>query len=162
MYRIYGLALGLLVNSACRATTRQPNGGSRLLVPMSGESASADLLSAAAAQRDAKWVPPREAARAAKLMQRGLTAYAHGDYAAAEETLKQALVLYPFLPRATLVLGKIYLMCGTARADPALLAAARRMFQMAHALDPELNETEALLQLLLDPPAGALDGPERL
>ena len=156
MYRNCGLALGLLLNGACRATTTYPSGGSRLLVPMSVANAPADLLSAAAAQRDAKWVPPREAARAAKLMQRGLTAYAHGDYAAAEETLKQALILYPFLPRATLVLGKIYLMCGTARADPALLAAARRMFQMAHALDPEMDETEALLQLFVEPPVNAL------
>jgi hypothetical protein len=56
------------------------------------------------------------------------------------------------LPEATLVLGKILLIRGAAARDPALLASARLMFEMARALDPSLREPVVLLELFAPAP----------
>jgi tetratricopeptide (TPR) repeat protein len=77
--------------------------------------------------------------------------YRRGRYDAAEAALKEALALYPFLPRVSLLLGKIYLIRGSSARDEALLASARLMFEMAAAQDQELREAVLLLQLFREP-----------
>ncbi len=109
--------------------------------PSPPEALAADLI------EGSKLVSPREVALARTLLKSALTAHARGDYGPAEELFKQALAIYPFLPQANLALGKIYLIRGSAQDDPTLLEAARRMFEMALALDPSLSESEQLLQL---------------
>lgn len=95
---------------------------------------------------------PKVVARAKRAYERGLADYKRGDYDDAEALLKQAITLYPFLPQANLALGKIFLIEGSAKRDMALINSARLMFEMAHALDPELREPELLLQLFQSPP----------
>ena len=74
-----------------------------------------------------------------------------GKYAAAEKLLTRALTLYPFNADVNLLLGKIYLLKGYANRDPAMLSTARLMFEMAGALEPELQEPRLLLKLFKRP-----------
>lgn len=97
-------------------------------------------------------VSPADIEAAKKLLDKGLLAYQKGDYDAAEAALAQSMALYPFLAEAHLTLGKIYLMRGSANRDPTMIDHARLMFQMAHAVDPNLRETDLLLQLFLTEP----------
>ena len=92
---------------------------------------------------------PLEIARAKKLLQRGTTHYRKGDYDRAEEQIKEAMTLYPFFAEANLLLGKIYLIRGSALHDNSMINNARLMFEMARKLDPSLRETEMLLELFL-------------
>lgn len=96
--------------------------------------------------------PPRELQRARRLVERGLQAYGRGEYTLAEKWLKEAIVLYPFLPAANLALGKVFLIRGSAERDLALINSARLMFEMARAVDPNQTEPEILLQLFQPPP----------
>ena len=97
-------------------------------------------------------VTPQEIEQAKKLLDHGLLAYQKGDYDAAEVALAQSMALYPFLAEAHLTLGKIYLMRGSANRDQMMIDHAQLMFQMAHAVDPNLRETDLLLQLFLTEP----------
>ena len=97
-------------------------------------------------------VTPQDIEQAKKLLDRGLLAYQKGDYDSAEAALAQSMALYPFLAEAHLTLGKIYLMRGSANRDQTMIDHARLMFQMAHAVDPNLRETDLLLQLFLAEP----------
>ena len=90
---------------------------------------------------------PREVAKAQKLVQTGLRLYRRGHYGRAQAKLKEALVIYPFLPKANLALGKILLIRGSAKRDRALMNSAKLMFEMAAALDPEAREARTLLEL---------------
>ena len=80
-------------------------------------------------------------------MQKADKAYADGDYDEAEAYLKKSISLYPFIPKVNLLLGKIFLIRGSASRDYTLINNARLMFEMARALDPELAETYTLLEL---------------
>ncbi len=97
-------------------------------------------------------VTPQDIEQAKRLLDRGLLAYQKGDYDAAEGALAQSMALYPFLAEAHLTLGKIYLMRGSANRDQTMIDHAQLMFQMAHAVDPNLRETDLLLQLFLTEP----------
>ncbi len=97
-------------------------------------------------------VTPQDIEQAKKLLDRGLLAYQKGDYDTAEAALAQSMALYPFLAEAHLTLGKIYLMRGSANRDQTMIDHAHLMFQMAHAVDPNLRETDLLLQLFLAEP----------
>lgn len=101
----------------------------------------------AEARKKAPAANPADVARAKRLLEKGLLAYRKGDYDRAEEALKQAMTIYPFLAEANLALGKIFLIRGSATLDRALINNARLMFEMAHALDPSLHETDVLLEL---------------
>jgi tetratricopeptide (TPR) repeat protein len=90
---------------------------------------------------------PKDEQRARRLVQRGRLLYAKGEYDKAEEALKEAVTLYPFIAEANLALGKIFLIRGSAGRDRAMVNSARLMFDRAHALDPELREAAVLLQL---------------
>jgi hypothetical protein len=90
---------------------------------------------------------PKIVAKAKKLLQRGVTHYSRGEYDKAEEALREAVLLYPFLPEANLVLGKVFLVRGSASRDRTMVSSARLMFEMAYALDPELREAAVLLEL---------------
>ncbi len=85
-------------------------------------------------------------------MREGLHAYRNGDYDQAEGLLKEAVTLYPFMPEASLALGKILLLRGSATRDRALINNARLMFEMARALKPDLREVKELLELFQPPP----------
>jgi tetratricopeptide (TPR) repeat protein len=73
--------------------------------------------------------------------------YRKVDYFEAEGLLKESITIYPFLAPANLMLGKIYLIRGSAIRDPVLLENARMMFEMAKALEPNGKESDLLLEL---------------
>lgn len=81
------------------------------------------------------------------LVEEAQDAYGEGDYTGAEGLLKKAIAIYPFLTEANLLLGKIFLIRGSAKRDYELINNARLMFEMARALDPGLSDTSALLDL---------------
>ena len=62
--------------------------------------------------------------------------------------LKKSISLYPFIPMANILLGKIFLIRGSATRDYTLINNARLMFEMARALEPDSAESETLLELL--------------
>jgi len=74
-----------------------------------------------------------------------------GQYKEAELLLKRAIANSPFIARAHLLLGKIFLIEGAGAHDKDKLQSARLMFEMAHSLDPDLHEAEILLQLFSEP-----------
>ncbi|MBI3179775.1 MAG: hypothetical protein HYZ27_08945 [Deltaproteobacteria bacterium] len=86
-------------------------------------------------------------ARARELVAQGDLCYRKGDYGCAESALKQAITAYPFVAEANVLLGKIFLIRGSASRDRTLLESARLMFEMARAIDPELREAQVLLDL---------------
>lgn len=90
---------------------------------------------------------PQDVAQAAAALRRGLVAYHRGDYAQAEQALKEAMTLHPFLAPAHLTLGKIYLLRGIAADDHRRLQKGRRMVEMAIRLDPKNSEAQAFLAL---------------
>ena len=94
-------------------------------------------------------VEPSDADRinALTLVKSANKAYAAGDYVEAESLLKNAISLYPFVPMANLLLGKIFLIKGSASRDYTLINNARLMFEMARALDPKMAETSTLMEL---------------
>ena len=89
----------------------------------------------------------RERIDALRLVEKADKAYAEGNYGDAEAFLKKSLSLYPFIPKANLLLGKIFLIRGSASRDYTLINNARLMFEMARALDPEMAEIHSLLEL---------------
>lgn len=95
---------------------------------------------------------PADVARARALVKRGELLYRNGEYDQAEAVLKESVTIYPFLAQANLLLGKIFLIRGSAGRDVSLIHSARLMFEMAHALDASLREAELLLDLFLAPP----------
>ena len=90
---------------------------------------------------------PSEIEEARVLILQAHTVYLQGDYDGAEVKLKRAVTLYPFVADGYLLLGKIFLIRGSATRDYSLLNNARLMFEMARAMDPSLIETEQLLTL---------------
>jgi tetratricopeptide (TPR) repeat protein len=104
------------------------------------------------APKEAAPLDPKSEARAKRLIQKGRVLYAKGEYEKAEEVLKEAVTLYPFLAEANLALGKIFLIRGSALRDRAMINSARLMFEMARALDPGMREPAVLLELFLAAP----------
>lgn len=96
---------------------------------------------------------PEEIARARALVDRGVKLYREGQYAQAEDVLKQGITLYPFMADANLVLAKILLIRASASKDMTLYTNARLMLEMARALDPSSREIEQLLELVRQPTA---------
>ncbi|MEZ4272755.1 MAG: hypothetical protein R3C68_15385 [Myxococcota bacterium] len=95
---------------------------------------------------------PEDIERARLLMQRGINHYQKGEYKRAEDFLKESMGYYPFSAQANVVLGKVLLIRGSAERDAACINSARLMFEMAHALDPNLREPTMLLELFQSPP----------
>ena len=83
-----------------------------------------------------------------ELTANGRTAYLDGNYDSAERSLKDALLVYPFLPEARLLLAKVLLVRGAASRDLATLKLAKLMLEMALAMQPDLLEATQLLELL--------------
>ena len=98
-------------------------------------------------------VDPKVITRAQELVAAAAKLYHSGAYDQAERSLKEAITLYPFLADANLLLGKIFLLKGSATRDVSLVQSARLMFEMAHAIDPTLREAEVLLGLFALEPA---------
>jgi len=96
---------------------------------------------------------PEEIARARGLVDKGVKLYREGQYAQAEDVLKQGITLYPFMADANLVLAKILLIRASASRDMTLYNNARLMLEMARALDPGSREVEQLLELVRQPTA---------
>lgn len=90
---------------------------------------------------------PQLAVKALKKIKRAQKLYAIGEYDRAEALLKESITLFPFLAQAQLILGKIFLIKGSAARDMALLNSARLMFEMAGAIDPGQAEIQTLLEL---------------
>lgn len=90
---------------------------------------------------------PADKAEARRLAVIADEEYRQGAYEKAEQHLKQAMILYPFIADAALTLGKVLLIRGSATQDHAMLNNARLMFEMARSLDPRLREVDLLLQL---------------
>ena len=95
---------------------------------------------------------PKVAACMKRLIDRGIRLYGRGEYDKAEVILKDAVMQYPFVPEANLILGKIFLIRGSATRDVAMINSARLMFEMARALDPDMREPAVLLDLFLATP----------
>jgi tetratricopeptide (TPR) repeat protein len=85
--------------------------------------------------------------RATSLYRTAETHYEAGRYAQAEHLLKRAIVLHPFGAAIKILLGKVFLIQGSAKKNMTLLNSAKLMFQMANALAPELQEAKTLLEL---------------
>ncbi len=90
---------------------------------------------------------PEDMRQAKILLTQSKDYYRKGAYFEAEGLLKEAITIYPFLASANLMLGKIYLIRGSAIRDPVLLENARMMFEMAKALEPTAKESDLLLEL---------------
>jgi tetratricopeptide (TPR) repeat protein len=90
---------------------------------------------------------PADVARARALVKRGELLYRNGEYEQAEVVLKESISTYPFLAQANLLLGKIFLIRGSAAREVSLIHSARLMFEMAHAIDSSLREAHILLDL---------------
>ena len=90
---------------------------------------------------------PEDIRQAKILLTQSQDYYRKGDYFEAEGLLKESITIYPFLASANLMLGKIYLIRGSAVRDPILLENARMMFEMAKALEPTAKESDMLLEL---------------
>ena len=88
-----------------------------------------------------------ELKEAMKLTADGKRSYLEGRYDSAERVLKDALLLYPFLPEARLLLAKVLLVRGAAGRDLATLKLAKLMLEMALAMQPDLEEATQLLEL---------------
>lgn len=84
---------------------------------------------------------------ALKFTSKGKRSYLEGRYDDAERFLKDALLLYPFLPEARLLLAKVLLVRGAAGRDLATLKLAKLMLEMALAMQPDLQEATQLLEL---------------
>ena len=84
---------------------------------------------------------------ALKLTSEGRRSYLEGRYDNAERVLKDALLFYPFLPEARLLLAKVLLVRGAAGRDLATLKLAKLMLEMALAMQPDLEEATQLLEL---------------
>ena len=91
-------------------------------------------------------------AKARKRLAEGRAFYQRGRYKLAEQRLKEVITLYPFLPDANVLLGKIFLVLGASGKDPAMIESARLMFEMALALDPNRREARLLLELFQEIP----------
>jgi len=92
-------------------------------------------------------------ARARTLVDEATKHYRAGSYDKAESALKEAIALYPFLADANLLLGKVFLLKGSALRDVGMVSSARLMFEMAHNIDPTLREAELLLDLFTHEPS---------
>lgn len=90
---------------------------------------------------------PKDTAQARALWAQGQADYHRGNYTAAEQAFKEALILQPFLAPAHLALGKIYLLRGVAADDVKRLSKGRRLVEMALKLDPHLADAAVLLAL---------------
>ena len=90
---------------------------------------------------------PKLAIEAEKKIKRAKALYTTGQYDEAEDLLKKSITTFPFLADAQLLLGKIFLIKGSATRDVALLNSARLMFEMAAAIDPGRAEVQTLLEL---------------
>lgn len=84
---------------------------------------------------------------ALKLLTKGKAEYLNGQYELAENHLKEALLVYPFLPEARLLLAKVLLVKGAASRELATLKMAKLMLEMALAMQPDLEEADRLLEL---------------
>ena len=84
---------------------------------------------------------------ALRLTDEGRRFYLDGRYDSAERVLKDALLLYPFIPEARLLLAKVLLVRGAAGRDLATLKLAKLMLEMALAMQPDLQEATQLLEL---------------
>ncbi len=96
---------------------------------------------------------PQDVARARGLVDQGVRLYREGQYTQAEDVLKQAITIYPFMADANLVLAKILLIRASATRDMTLYTNARLMLEMARALEPGSREIEQLLELVRQPTA---------
>ena len=73
--------------------------------------------------------------------------YRQGKYHQSEQLLKECLLLNPFLAKANLLLGKLFLLQSAGSKDRSLVESAKLMFEMALRNDPNLREAKILLGL---------------
>jgi tetratricopeptide (TPR) repeat protein len=99
-----------------------------------------------------KHTDPQLLGRAQALVEVANKQYRAGEYDKAEASLKEAVTLYPFVAEANLLLGKVFLLRGSALRDVSLVNSARLMFEMAHTIDPTMREAELLLGLFHQAP----------
>ena len=85
--------------------------------------------------------------RAGELKRMDNVAYTKGLYDEAEALLKRSILLYPMMPLANLLLGKVFLVRGSAIQDYGMIRSARTRFEMERTIDPSLAETDILLEL---------------
>ncbi len=88
-----------------------------------------------------------EMAEAKKRLKKARRLFGRGDYERAEVLLKEAITIFPFVPEANLLLGKIFLIRGAANRDLMMMDNARLMFEMARAMEPDNREISTLLEL---------------
>lgn len=145
------LLLGpILLACACASCAEAPPPAPAVIAPAKAPPLPPQKSAPAAEGRNEP--DPAVVARARELVDRGERLYRTGDYEQAELALKEAVTMHPFLADANLLLGKIFLIRGSATRDLSLIRSARLMFEMARAIDPSLREVQVLLSLF-DAPA---------
>lgn len=87
-------------------------------------------------------ISPKERKKSQKLLQKGQAYFHKGAYQKAHKVLGKALALDPFLPEAHLVLGKVGLILGHAKRDNFYLEEARRMFESALLIPPQISDED--------------------
>lgn len=115
--------------------------------PADAEDKSAAVLAMQPPATPTQKASPEQIAQANAALSAALSAYHRGDYGQAEQALKQALVLQPFLAAAHLALGKIYLLRGIAADDHKRLLKGRRMLEMALKIDPNMADAAVFLDM---------------
>ena len=144
-------ALCLFLTGCLSGSPASPKAVSKILpqnpvsqVEMSSEESSPPLEIIKAEQET---LGAAELDEALRLTEDGRRSYLDGRYDNAERVLKDALLLYPFLPEARLLLAKVLLVRGAAGRDLATLKLAKLMLEMALAMQPDLAEAVKLLEL---------------
>ncbi|MEC9466633.1 MAG: hypothetical protein VX834_12655 [Myxococcota bacterium] len=152
-----GLLGAMLVTSACTRTAQKPQAvaedrpaaersssttkGKDTPLPQSPQ--PQDVIVKVEERKAAE----RDMAEAQKKLAEARHLFTRGRYERAEVLLKDAITLFPFVPEANLLLGKIFLIRGAANRDLTMMDNAWLMFEMAKAMEPENREVTTLLEL---------------
>ena len=147
----------VLVTPACSRTTQSPllAGQHNRTVTSAQQDLSdpAEAPEAAVQQQnpvvkvESRQTDQQDMSEAKKKLAEAKHLFSRGSYEKSEALLKEAITLFPFVPEANLLLGKIFLIRGAANRDLTMMDSARLMFEMAKAMDPENREVATLLEL---------------
>ena len=151
-----GLLVAMLTASACTRTAQNPRAvaeeRSLAEIPKTVVNKAAALNQpqkprAPIVKVDERKLAERDMAEAQKKLVEARHLFTRGRYEKAEILLKDAITLFPFVPEANLLLGKIFLIRGAASRDLTMMDNARLMFEMAKAMEPDNREVTTLLEL---------------
>ncbi len=163
--RLLGLSTVALLATACQSAPPAPTppaaaeAPAPVPAPAAPEASADEETSTILSEPEPTPEPdPATKAKAQALYEEGQELFRQGRYDEAEMELKEALNLYPFMARANLALGKVFLIRGAAVQDEVMIDSARLMFTMALSIDPSLREADVLLSLFKNRDAPPVKG----